>query len=73
VPDFILEITQRRRLGDDGLSKVNLKSIFNVLFSAKSDEDPEKLGYYLLLEKWTATEFEYKIVFDDPLSVSQGD
>ena len=49
-----------------------MDSIFDIKFAAKSDEETDKLGYYLLLEKWTETEFAYKVVFDDPLSISKG-
>ena len=38
----------------------------------KSDEDAEKVAFYLLLHEWNSKGLNFQIVFNDPTFISKG-
>lgn len=48
------------------------RDVLNVNLIVNSDINPDDINYYILITKWTSTEFEIFVNFTDPLKVSVG-
>jgi hypothetical protein len=45
--------------GPSSLDEVNMLSFIGISFVVKSDVEVDKLGFYVLLLKWTEREIEF--------------
>jgi hypothetical protein len=52
------------------LEEVDLTIFLGISFVVKSDVDEERLGYYMILNKWDEEHIDFKLNFDEPEYVS---
>jgi hypothetical protein len=63
---------EERYLEEGDFDDINVLEIVDVTMAQKSDEDPEKAGFTLIVNDWTEDGLKLKMNFTNPLSISKG-
>jgi hypothetical protein len=59
-------------LEEGDFDDVNVNAIVDVIMAQKSDEDPEKAAFTLIVNDWTEDGMKLKMNFTNPLAISKG-